>query len=1095
MAFATDDFSLVSGDVNGDSLSGGGTWTHHTQSDFSDGVLQAQSGGVAQATNGVDCVYYASPDPASADYEVQMTVAATVAGSIGTRGLGVAGRISTSTASAYILYRDQTGLYLYKAVAGVYTLLGSYSTAAANNTNYVLKLSMQGSTIKGFLDGVERISTSDLSIGGGGKAGIYSFAAYTFNLASGWIGDNFSATDLPPVAKTASDAATATEGSPSVVALSSTSASDAATATDAASVGVATDTQFAADTFAGASGGLNGDPLSGGGTWAKMTGSLFSGGSLVEDSGAFRSAVQGVDSGYLASPTPGSADQTVELDVWAPDVGVQQGTGGIGVIARGSASAGDAGYVAYVDRTTVYLGKIVGGVWTTLASAAWSPVAGTHYRLALATLGPALAVKIDGVVKASASDATHSIVGSAGLYAFAKHSSTDASSWHGDNFAASATTVVTGSSLTASDAATATDATPSIAIITQKSANDSAAATDTASILVQIGGRPWPSALASWSRRAEITVTGHRAALTNYPVKVTLSYAASMKADFADLRFTDTSGTQLTYWRDHYTSSVSAVFWVVMSTTPGNGLTDTIIAYYGNASASYTGAALGANGIFLNYDGGSGSAISHSAHANLAIGTSGAWDDRYIFNPRWVKNLDGTLYRDGNGDAWGIYLGANTANGVSISGPGDDRPGLFKMSSAGAITKISTSTAILSWDAGTWHPTDGTYMDGRVLQTWAVYWDGSQFVMLFDGDRGPAHVKEDYSWGVATAPAPSGASAQTVLSSGWTKANSGNTIFQSSHSNTPGYADTVAYGGDAIYDPDEPDANKCWKAWYTGLPSAYTSPGGYSSSRWGVLYATAPTPTGPWTKYTTDFIWQPAASGGIYDGGVDRVFKVRGIYYMIWETYGVPKWAANVAASTDGITWTNLGEIFTLGASGTWDTGRTYWLDIAYDAATDTYRAANSGLYTGGTLSGEITNPGEVAIGATGSFTATRPPQSDDPTTSVGTEQSTSGATDSATATDVASVTVGVGAIQKTATDSATTTDTGSRSAVTRYFVASDSAVVTDSSGNNAAPKLPARIVKDTYVTSAQFGSRTVSSAMFGDRTVYIHPESTIEFS
>ena len=37
-----------------------------------------------------------------------------------------------------------------------------------------------------------------------------------------------------------------------------------------------------------------------------------------------------------------------------------------------------------------------------------------------------------------------------------------------------------------------------------------------------------------------------------------------------------------------------------------------------------------------------------------------------------------------------------------------------------------------------------------------------------------------------------------------------------------------------------------------------------------------------------------------------------------------------------------------------------------------------------------------------------------------------------------------------------------------------------------------ALIIRDTYVTSAQFGSKTVSSDTFGDRTVYVHPESTI---
>jgi len=37
-----------------------------------------------------------------------------------------------------------------------------------------------------------------------------------------------------------------------------------------------------------------------------------------------------------------------------------------------------------------------------------------------------------------------------------------------------------------------------------------------------------------------------------------------------------------------------------------------------------------------------------------------------------------------------------------------------------------------------------------------------------------------------------------------------------------------------------------------------------------------------------------------------------------------------------------------------------------------------------------------------------------------------------------------------------------------------------------------ALIIRDTYVTSAQFGAKTVSSDTFGDRTVYVHPESTI---
>ena len=61
-------------------------------------------------------------------------------------------------------------------------------------------------------------------------------------------------------------------------------------------------------------------------------------------------------------------------------------------------------------------------------------------------------------------------------------------------------------------------------------------------------------------------------------------------------------------------------------------------------------------------------------------------------------------------------------------------------------------------------------------------------------------------------------------------------------------------------------------------------------------------------------------------------------------------------------------------------------------------------------------------------------------------------ASETATVTDAASVTVGVGAIVKTASEGATVTDTASGVAVTRYVVASDSALVTDYGGGIASP-------------------------------------------
>ena len=767
MAFATDTFASCNGDINGDSLSGGGTWTHSAFTDLSDGQLTAGSslGYIYQATTGVDCGYYCSPSPANANYDVQLDIVSENAASFTNgHGMGVMGRVSTSAATGYILYVDWHGLYLYKIVNGTYTSLGSYAFTAANNVTYTLKLEMRGTTIKGYLDGTERISVTDSSITAAGKAGIYAYNAWNFIPNNGWRGDNFSATDevITPV-----------------------SASDSATATDSASV---------------------------------------------------------------------------------------------------------------------------------------------------------------------------------------------------------ASTIIS------------------------KSASDSAAATDAASGLLATIYSSVSGWLTNWTRRVPIVVTGHRSALTNYPVKVTLTYDADMQADFDDVRFTSSDGTTaLTYWLDHYTASTSAVFWVVMPTTPGNGLTSTIFAYYGNGAASYGGTTYGASAVFSNYDGGSVSAIPNAATYSLQVGSSGAWDDSYIFNSRFVRNLDGSLYKDGSGYAYILYIGSNAANRATAGGVGDDRPGFYKTQDFSTFTKLTTSAPALNWDAGTWHPTDGAYWNGRVVQPFAVIWDGSQFIMFTDGDRGPAHVVEDYTQGVYTASSITGT---------WTQ-DAGNPTFQSGHAQASGYNDSIAYGGDVLYDPDEPDSDKRWKTWYTGL--------NVDTFQWGVMYATAPAYNGPWTRHSTSYIFQPLVGfldGGIYGGGVDRVFKLRGIYYMLYERYGTPSWTTYLAMSTDGINWTTKGSIFTKGGTGAWDSAREYWTEVGYDPAADVWRLMYTGS-NGGTVYSGGTDVPDLKIGST-SWPATRPPQADDPTTSVGAEQSTAGPTDTATATDSGSKSVTIGLATLSASDSASVSDSGS---------------------------------------------------------------------
>jgi len=75
------------------------------------------------------------------------------------------------------LRRDLQEIHLYKRVSGSFTQLGSTVSVTVNvGTDYVVKLHMQGTTIKAFLDEVEKISVTDSALAGPGDAGISVYA-------------------------------------------------------------------------------------------------------------------------------------------------------------------------------------------------------------------------------------------------------------------------------------------------------------------------------------------------------------------------------------------------------------------------------------------------------------------------------------------------------------------------------------------------------------------------------------------------------------------------------------------------------------------------------------------------------------------------------------------------------------------------------------------------------------------------------------------------------------------------------------------------------------------------------------------------------
>ena len=120
--------------------------------------------------------------------------------------------------------------------------------------------------------------------------------------------------------------------------------------------------------------------------------------------------------------------------------------------------------------------------------------------------------------------------------------------------------------------------------------------------------------VAGWTYRKSHSIGSATGAGTNYQVMITVYYTSGTdsggsvylngkcKTDFGDIRFTAADGsTPLDYWRQSYTASTSAVFWVEVSADLGSSA-QTIYIYYGNSSATTTSS--GTN-TFIYYDDGS----------------------------------------------------------------------------------------------------------------------------------------------------------------------------------------------------------------------------------------------------------------------------------------------------------------------------------------------------------------------------------------------------------------------------------------------------------------------------------------------------------
>ena len=69
-------------------------------------------------------------------------------------------------------------------------------------------------------------------------------------------------------------------------------------------------------------------------------------------------------------------------------------------------------------------------------------------------------------------------------------------------------------------------------------------------------------------------------ALTDYQVKLTISYESAMDSDFDDLRFYETNDDEIPYWIESYTASSTATIWIKTDVPASDG--KDLWLYYGN---------------------------------------------------------------------------------------------------------------------------------------------------------------------------------------------------------------------------------------------------------------------------------------------------------------------------------------------------------------------------------------------------------------------------------------------------------------------------------------------------------------------------------
>jgi hypothetical protein len=180
----SDDFNRANGAPGANWVDGTGLWTI---------VSNQLSSGSAGGT----IVIRAATAMATNDNSAQITIPATAALSH-----GVWCRGNTGFTQGYLWRNDGTSWNLFSNVGGSFTSIGSFAGAAVAGD--IAKVQAVGSTIKGFVNGVERVSVTNTAVTTGTSVGLRAESSNSLRF------DDFSAADVSSGTTANADVAAAT---------------------------------------------------------------------------------------------------------------------------------------------------------------------------------------------------------------------------------------------------------------------------------------------------------------------------------------------------------------------------------------------------------------------------------------------------------------------------------------------------------------------------------------------------------------------------------------------------------------------------------------------------------------------------------------------------------------------------------------------------------------------------------------------------------------------------------------------------------------------------------------------------------------------